>query len=75
MREVILETAASFGLRAAVEPLGLPDLQQCEGLIFTNSLRGAQVVEQLDLPGDTRILALPTLLALRDGLRQRRLAP
>lgn len=75
MREVLLEVAPTLGFPTTLQRLTLEDLERCEGVALTNSVRGLQVVETLDLPSGRRELAGAQLLALREGLRQRHLAP
>ena len=75
MRQILLEAAPALGFPIAIQRLTRADLERCEGVILTNSLRGVQIAETLELPGGLRELAQASLLALRSSLRQRQLAP
>lgn len=78
MRDVVLEVSPTLGFPVVLQRLTLEDLERCEGVALTNSLRGLQVVETLELPSGRRELAgvaAARLLALREDLRQRHLAP
>jgi len=75
MREVLLEVASALGFPVILRRLTLEDLERCEGVALTNSVRGLQVVQVLDLPSGRRRLAESKLLDLREALRRRHLAP
>lgn len=75
MREILLEAAPTLGFPVAIQRLKRADLERCDGVVLTNSLRGVQVAETLELPKGLRALDKASLLALRSSLRQHQLAP